>query len=226
MAKIRSDAHLYLTQTGDAAPTAAPITSISAANPAVLTLTAPEPTPAPVVGDYMLIEDTGNAAYDGKAFKITAYNSGTRAATLEFDSTDAGAVGAVGTAATFHPTDSGDGLLEACMATITINGQAPDALNLDDMCSSTTVLGAPKPPTFTFTGWVDKESEGFGNLIQASLESPKTERYALIDFGPDGGYIFGPVEIGEVSVTAGVNAGLAFSGSGVFTEMPTYSWAL
>jgi hypothetical protein len=94
------------------------------------------------------------------------------------------------------------------------------------MCTSTTVLGTPKPPTFQFTGWVDQDSAGFKNLIQASLESPKTTRYMLIDFGTAGGYIFGPVEIGAISVTAGVNAGLAFSGSGVFTEVPTYSWAL
>jgi hypothetical protein len=97
---------------------------------------------------------------------------------------------------------------------------------MDDMCGSTTVLGSPKPPTFTFTGFVDAESPGFRNLMQASLESPKTPRWMLIDYTTGGGYIFGPVEIAEVTITAQTAQGLQFSGSGVFTEMPTYSWAL
>jgi hypothetical protein len=228
MAKIRSDAHLYLTETGAAAPTAGAITSITAANPAVLTLTVPVASAA--VGDMVLIDGTGKPELDGYAFRISVVASAGAALTLEgFDGTAmGGAVGAVGTATVYELAEEpGDGdLLHACVATITVAGQAPDSLSLDDMCSSTTVLGTPKPPTFQFTGWVDAESEGFANLVQASLESPKQERWLLIDYGTEGGYIFGPVEIGEMSITAGVNAGLAFSGSGVFKEMPTYSWAV
>jgi hypothetical protein len=94
------------------------------------------------------------------------------------------------------------------------------------MCDSTTVQGSPKPPTFTFNGFINKESAGLSNLFQASLEDPKQNRWLLIDYTEDGGYIFGPVQIGEMTVTAGVGQGLQFSGSGVFTEVPTYSWAL
>ena len=226
MAKIRSDANLYLTPTGSAAPAASAITSISAANPAVLTLTTPVATAA--VGDFALIEGTGKAAVDGKSFRISAVGSGGAALTLEdLDGTAmGGAVGAVGTAQIFELTEPDADLMHACVATVTVAGQAPDTLNLDDMCSSTSLLGTAKPPTFQFTGWVDKDAEGFKNLVQASLENPKTERFLLIDYGAEGGYIYGPVQIGEISITAGVNAGLAFSGSGVFTEVPTYSWAL
>jgi hypothetical protein len=55
---------------------------------------------------------------------------------------------------------------------------------------------------------------------------PKPTVAILIDFGSGGGYIAGPGQIGEITITAGVNAGLQFSGTGVFTEVPTYSWAL
>jgi hypothetical protein len=189
------------------------------------------PAVPPVNGDLVSFASTGQANLDGKEYRVANWNAGAK--TFELSGFDGAtkltaAVAAVGTAQFFHSSDVADAgsLLCACFATITVNGQAPDTLNLDDMCTATTVLGSPKPPTFSFTGWVDKDSPGFQNLIQASLENPKTLRYALFDFGTAGGYIFGPVEIGEVSVTAGVNAGLAFSGSGVFTEVPTYSWAL
>ena len=112
------------------------------------------------------------------------------------------------------------------MVSITVAGVPPDSIQMDDMCGSDTVLGSPKPPTFTYTGFVDKDSLGFKNLMQASLESPKTERWMLVDYTVGGGYIFGPVEIGEVTVTAQTAQGLQFSGTGVFKEMPTYSWAL
>jgi hypothetical protein len=226
MAKIRSDAKLYLTPTGVAAPPAdVNITSVTKANPCVLTA-------ASAIGaaTFATFEGTGEALLDGKTFRLV--NIAGSAGTLEgFDGTQLGAAVASGAGKVVQlwevsDTDPAADLLCACLATVTIAGQEPDALNLDDMCTSTTVLGTPKPPTFQFTGWVDQDSAGFKNLIQASLESPKTTRYMLIDFGTAGGYIFGPVEIGAISVTAGVNAGLAFSGSGVFTEVPTYSWAL
>ena len=140
-----------------------------------------------------------------------------------------GAVGAVGTAQVFEIGEelATDDLLHACVATVTVAGQAPE---LDQ--SRRYVRRAPRCSAHrsrrrsNSPGWVDNESLGFSNLVQASLESPKTERWLLIDYGTEGGYIFGPVEIGEMTITAGVNAGLAYSGSGMFTEMPTYSWAL
>jgi len=225
MAKVRSNAHLYLTQTGDAAPLAEALTSVTKANPSVMTLATANPDMA--AGDFGLIEGTDDPHLDGKAFRFGAIGgAGTTAELSDFDGEQMAADATGGTVQIFDPVDEGDGLLEACMANITVNGQAPDSINLDDMCDQTTVLGAPKPPTFTFTGWVNQDSAGFKNLIQASLESPKTARYMLIDYGDDAGYIFGPVEIGEVSVTAGVNAGLQFTGTGVFKEVPTYSWAL
>jgi len=227
MAKIRSDAHLYLSQTGNDQPTPAALVSVTKADPCVATFAS---APAGMVdGSMCVFEGTGDPLLDGKAFRLTDV-SGANATLDDFDGTRLAIAVAAGTGTVYNLTEvasSGDGdLLEACMATITVAGQAPDSLNLDDMCSSTVVLGAPKPPTFQFTGWIDNESDGFKNLVQASLESPKTERYMLIDYGDAGGWIFGQVEIGEITVTAGVNAGLSFSGSGVFKELPTYSWAL
>jgi hypothetical protein len=181
-------------------------------------------------GDLAKFAGTGEVALDGKAFRIANLDVTTPAAPtfelLDFDGTKlTAAVGALGTVQIFQK--AGDlALLEVCMVTITVAGVPPDAIQMDDMCGSTTVLGSPKPPTFTFTGFVDKDSPGFANLMQASLESPKTLRYMLVDYTVGGGYIFGPVEIGEITITAQTAQGLQFSGTGVFTEMPTYSWAL
>jgi len=228
MAKIKSDAHLYLTETGDVVPTPVAVTSITDADPAVVTLAGAVPV-GTVDGDLIQFAGTGDPMLDGKAFRIAALDSTTPAApTLElddFDGTQLTAAVATGTAQ-FVTKEGSGALLEVCLVNITVAGVAPDSIAMDDMCGSTTVLGSPKPPTFTFSGFVDKQSPGFRNLMQASLESPKTPRWMLIDYTVGGGYIFGPVEIAEVTITAQTAQGLQFSGSGVFTEQPTYSWAL
>jgi hypothetical protein len=228
MAKIKSDAHLYLTETGDAAPSPVVITSVTNTKPAVVTLAAAMPAGA-VNGDLVMFADTGQPLLDGYAFRIANVDITTPAAPtfelLDFDGTRLTAAVAAGTAQIFQK--AGDlALLEVCMVSITVAGVPPDSIQMDDMCGSETVLGSPKPPTFSFTGFVDKDSPGFKNLMQASLESPKTERWMLVDYTVGGGYIFGPVEIGEITITAQTAQGLQFSGTGVFKEMPTYSWAL
>jgi len=229
MAKIKSDAHLYLTATGTPAPVPINITSVTKAKPSVVTLAAALPAGA-AVGDIIQLDGTGEPLLDGFAFRISVIDVTVPAApkvTLQdFDGTRlTAAVAAKGTGTVFQKAGAG-ALLEVCMVTITVAGVPPDSIAMDDMCGSTTVLGSPKPPTFTFTGFVDKDSPGFKNLMQASLESPKTLRYMLVDYTVGGGYIFGPVEIGEITITAQTAQGLQFSGTGVFTEMPTYSWAL
>jgi len=222
MAKIKSDAHLYLTPTGAPAPVPVTITTLTNADPIVIT-----PATMPVglaVGDVVGIDGTGEPLLDGYEFRVLTLDATT--ITLDdFDGTRLTAAVATGTLTAYTKTGAG-ALLEACMATITVTGVPPDSIAMDDMCGSTTVQGSPKPPTFTFNGFIDKESAGLSNLFQASLEDPKQERWMLIDYTEDGGYIFGPVEIGEMTVTAGVGQGLQFSGSGIFTEVPTYSWAL
>jgi len=229
MAKGISNAHLYLTETGDVMPPApVAITSITNTALAVVTLAAALP-PDAANGDIVDISGTGQVLLDGNAFRVANLNTTVPAApTFElqgFDGTRLTAAVAAGDATLFQK--AGDlALLEVCMVTITVAGTPPDSVQLDDMCSTQTVLGSAKPPTFTFTGFVDPESAGFKNLMQASLESPKTLRYVLVDYLANVGYIFGPAEIGEVTITAQTAQGLQFSGSGVFTTMPTYSWAL
>jgi hypothetical protein len=228
MAKIKSDAHLYLTGTGDPEPVPVAITSITNTQPAVVTLALAAPADT-ANGDMVLLEGTGEPLLDGKTFRIQALDVTAPAApTFELyglDGTKLAAAVATGTAQIW--TKAGlTGLEEVCMVNITVAGVPPDSIAMDDMCGSTTVLGSPKPPTFTFSGFVDADKPGFRNLVQASIESPKTPRWMLIDYTTQGGYIFGPVEIAEITFTAQTAQGLQFSGSGVFTEMPTYSWAL
>jgi hypothetical protein len=228
MAKIKSDAHLYLSETGDAAPTPVAVAGITNTAAAEVTLGTAMPAGA-VDGDIVVLEGTGEPLLDGVAFRISALDVAIPSAPsfvlLDFDGTRLSAAVTTGTAQIFQK--AGDlALLEVCLVSITVAGVPPDSIQMDDMCGSATVLGSPKPPTFTFSGFVDKDSEGFANLMQASLESPKTVRYMLVDYSTGGGYIFGPVEIGEITITAQTAQGLQFSGSGVFTEMPTYSWAI
>ncbi len=223
MAKIKSNAHLWISDVS-AGTTSTPVavTSITKATPPVVT---PATMPASLAnGDLVTFDGTGVPYLDGKAFRIAALT----ATTFELpdaESSDIPAAVATGTFTSYTKVGA-DALLEACLAQITVTGQAPDSIAMDDMCSTTTVLGDNKPPTFTFNGFVDQESPGFENLVEASILSPKPTVAILIDFGPDGGYIAGPGQIGEITVTAGVGQGLQFSGSGVFTEVPTYSWAL
>jgi hypothetical protein len=224
MAKVKSAAHLYLSPAGYD-PTdpvnALAITSITAAKPAVVTST--DPLPAALVdGALVALEGTGAADLDGTAWRVVNVQAVAKTFELEASDRSGGTAVATGTYQAFGDAN----LIEACLANITVSGQAPDSIAMDDMCGTATVLGDSKPPTFSFTGFVDNASDGFRNLLRASLESPKSPRMLLIDYGADVGYIFGPAEIGEMTVTAAVGAGLQFSGSGVFTEVPTYSWAL
>lgn len=223
MAKGKSAAQLYLTPTG-ADPTdptlALALTGITAAAPAVATAAAALDAGF-VDNSIALLNGTGAADVDGYAWRAHDPSG----STFELEESDrTGETAASG--GTYQPFVIGEDLIHACVAQVTVTGQAPDSISLDDMCGTSTVLGDAKPPTFTFTGWVDKEAAGFRNIMQASIESPKGPRYLLIDYGDPAGYIFGPVEIGEITITAATGAGLQFSGSGVFTEMPTYSWAL
>jgi hypothetical protein len=223
MAKIKSNAHLWLSDvSAGTTPPPVSLTSITKASPPVVT---PETMPAGLAdGDLVTFEGTGTPFLDGYAFRISALDA-TSFTLPDVESSDIPAAVSTGTFFTYQKAGT-DALLEACMAQITVAGQAPDSLNLDDMCSTMTILGDAKPPTFTFNGFVDQASPGFENLVEASVKNPKPTVSVLIDFGPEGGYIAGPGQIGEISVTAGVGQGLQFSGSGVFTEQPTYSWAL
>lgn len=223
MAKIKSNAHLWVSLVGAVAPTPVALTSVTKAKPAVVT---PASMPAGLAnGDFVAFDATAEPMLDGYAFRIQN-KTATTFELVDIDGTKfAAAVAAKGTVTPYTKAGAG-AMLEACMAQITVAGQAPDTLNLDDMCSTMTILGDNKPPTFTFNGFVDKDSPGFANLMDASLATPKPTVEILIDFGATGGYIMGPAMIGEVTVTAGVGQGLQFSGSGVFTKVPTYSWAL
>lgn len=223
MAKIKSNAHLWISDvSAGTVPTPVNVTSITKATPPLVT---PATMPAGLAnGDVVKFSATGVSYLDGHAFRIAALDA-TSFTLPDAESSDIPAAVSTGSFITYQKAGA-DALLEACMAQITVAGQAPDSINLDDMCSFTTILGDNKPPTFTFNGFVDQESAGFENLIEASITTPKPTVAILIDFGPEGGYIAGPGQIGEVTVTAGVNQGLQFSGAGVFTEVPTYSWAL
>lgn len=215
MAKIVSDkTALWLTD--GVLPTPVAITSITTAAPPVVTLPA---TATMADLDLAKIAGSGRADLDGKYFQVDIL-TGT---TLELERAAAGAaVGAVGTIQVLQMDST---FKKACESTVTLNGQDPDEVDLSDMCVATTKLGDPKPPTVSFTGFVDAEDAGFKNMIRASLESPKTARVLMILF-PDGEYIVGPAEIGSISVSAAKSQGLSYSGTATFTEVPTYSWAL
>ena len=223
MAKIKSNAHLWLSDvSAGSTPVPIAVTSITKASPPVVT---PATMPANLANtDLATFDATGDAYLDGHSFRIGALTA-TTFTLPDVESSDIPAAISTGTLTTYQKAGA-DALLEACMAQITVTGQAPDTITLDDMCTNTTILGDNKPPTFTFSGFIDQESPGFENLVEASTSMPKPTVAILIDFGPDGGYIAGPGQIGEMTVTAGVNAGLQFSGAGVFTDVPTYSWAL
>jgi hypothetical protein len=225
MSKIKSDAHLYLSDVGDPTPSGVAVTGITIVDPVTVTTTIA--AGALVDGDFVVLNDTGSAYLDGNAFRV----SNVTATTFQLADAHGPSIGAVApSSGTYIPytidSSSTVGLLTACMATITLTGQAPDSIVMDDMCSNTTELGSAKPPTFTFQGWSDQDSEGYRNLWRASVTDPKPVVQCLIDYGPKGGYVFGPAQIGEITITAANAQGLQFSGAGVFTEVPTYSWAL
>lgn len=222
MAKIKSNAHLYVSLVGAPDPVATTITSVTKANPAVVT-----PTTMPVgqlAGDFALFTGTGEPMLDGHAFR-TANKTAT---SFELEDVDGSKFAAAITKGSYQLFDvsASTTMLSACMAQVTVTGTAADTINLDDMCGTQTLYGDAKPPTFSFSGFIDQDSEGFSNLVRASVTAPKPTVWVLVDYTDQGGFIFGQAQIGEITVTAGTNQGLQFSGTGTFSEVPTYSWAL
>jgi len=214
MAKIVSD-QTAIWLTDGTLPTPVAVTSISTAAPPLVTVAA---TAGFADLDIVLPEGTGRVDLDGKYFQADVIDG----TTLELEGAIAGAaVGAVGTIQVLQMDTT---FKKACESTVTLNGQDPDEVELSDMCDAMTKFGDPKPPTISFTGFVNSEDDGFKNIIRASLESPKTERVLMLLF-PDGEYIVGPAEIGSISVSAARGQGLSYSGTATFTEVPTYSWA-
>jgi hypothetical protein len=224
MAKIVSNAHMYVSDVDAGAPPApVAITSITKANPPVVT---PATMPPGIAnGDFVRFDGTNEPMLDGYAFKVSTV-SATAFILAGVNGTKFASAIAGGTLQALTMAGGEVDLMHVCLAAVTIAGQAPDSIALDDMCGSATVLGSSKPPTFTFSGLADAGSPGYRNLWRASILNPKPTVWVLFDFGPEGGYVIGPAQIGEMSKNAATNQGLQFSGSGVYTEQPTYSWAL
>jgi len=222
MSKVISDAHLWLTEVGATDPTPNTITSITQATPPVVTPTTMPP--GITNGDFVVFDATGVAYLDGYSFRIDAVGA-TSFELPDVESTDIPAAVSTGNFLLYSKAGT-SAMLEACMASITLTGQAPDTINMDDMCGTSMQYGDAKPPTFSFQGWSDQDSEGYLNLWRASVENPKPIVQCLIDYGAGGGYVFGLAQIGEITINAVTAQGLQFSGAGVFTEVPTYSWAL
>jgi len=222
MAKIKSNAHLYVSLVGAADPVATTITTITKAKPPLVTPATMPPNLAS--GDFVLFTGTTEPLLDGFAFRIQN-KLATTFELADIDGTKFTAAVNKGSFQAFNLTGA-TAMLSACMATVTVTGTAADTINLDDMCSAQTLYGDAKPPTFSYSGFVDKASPGFGNLVDASVNIPKPNVWVLIDYTNNGGYIFGPAQIGEITITASTNQGLQFSGTGTFTAMPTYSWSL
>lgn len=224
MAKIVSDqTAIWLTDADAVAPAAAPISAVSSAAPPVVTMTT---LPAGMVnGDMVLVAGTGNPDLDGKYFTVGSVGTPANSFTLVGMDTTGDTAATAGTITPYNLGGASPEFLKACQSTITLNGQEPDSVDLSDMCDAMTKLGDPKPPTVSFTGFVNSEDEGFKNMIEASLESPKSDRLLMLLF-PDGEYIVGPAEVGAISVSAARGQGLQYSGTATYTEVPTYSWAL
>lgn len=224
MAKIVSNAQMYVSEVDPGTPPSAlAVTGISKAKPPVVTMAA-----VPVglaAGDYVRFQDTGEAMLDDYAFKVSNVTA-TGFFLPDVDGTKFVAAITTGTVQALTFAGGEADLLHVCLAAVTIAGQAPDSIALDDMCGSSTKLGSAKPATFTFSGLADAGSPGYRNVWRASLADPKPVVWVLFDFGPEGGYVMGPAQIGEMSKNAATNQGLQFSGSGVYTEQATYSWAL
>jgi len=220
MSKIKSDAHIYISEVGAVVPT--PILVTAWETTGVVKATA---SLAGLVtdGDAVYVSGSGSAYLDGKTWRVDNVTP-TDLELPDADTTKAGTP--VGGQLTAYSKSGADALLSACFVNVAVAGQAPDSINMDDMCGTSTVLGDTKPPTFTFSGFSDKDNAGYLNLWAASLANPKPTVFIVIDFTAAGGYIAGHGQIGEMSVSAANNQGLQFSGAGVFTELPTYSWGL
>lgn len=198
---------LYLSE----AEVTRPITNVSKAAPALVTITGA----APAVGDMVVPTGTGFASIDGKAFEVEAVAA--QVVTLKSSDTSletgAGNTGNLGLYGA---------LTEICVATFNRDSPAAATLDVTTLCDSARqqLTGMKNNGTWTAAGFYDPTSAGQVALRDAYDKGDKR----LVDIvPPDKSHISFLSQINQLAETFGVDQPVALNTGGLVLGNVSYT---
>lgn len=199
---------LYLSEGVDAG---VPITAVTKAQPAVLTVTGT----APVVGDMVVPTGTGFVSIDNKMFKVSAVVA--QDVTLEGSNTATEA----GTATAGTLLGFGT-LTEICVATFNRDTPAAGTLDVTTLCDTSRqqLTGLKNNGTWTAAGFYDPTSAG--QVVLRDAYDKQDKRIVDIE-PPDHSHISFQTQVNQLSETFGVDQPVALNTGGLVLGGVTYT---
>ncbi len=200
----------------------AKITSISNANPAVITFDAS--ATGYKEGDIVSFAGTGKPELDGKSFVLGTVDSTTHTAVLlganlsklsnPIATTDLGAAAA---AHVFAATDE----ITLCLSSLGISVDTPGTVSVATYCDPTASLPASvsQAGTLSMGGYIDITDPGYALLLDAEIDG-KT-RILKIKL-PDNGFIVVPVTVSNVAFSLPIDGAVGFTANAVMGSKPRH----
>lgn len=202
-------------------PTTIAVSAITAAKPAVATVSASSPV---VTGDLIFVSGTGMVSLDNKYFLADAVTS----TSITLRGSDAtGDVAA--SAGTLQPYAS-DNFALFCTATFSRTSGTAETIDVGTTCDENAQLAGSTPPgDLALTGYVDYNSPGYVEFMKAVSDGyPRVLRMNLPQKGSiegsttPGAIIFPAAIANEFSEAFNVKSAASFNGGFLLQAVPQY----
>jgi len=184
-------------------------TNISKANTVVVTVAS---TTGLFTGQIVKMTGTGFTELDGKTFVVGTVTPTT------FELLGANTTGSSGVlsgtpVAAYFPDAQKECL---CLSAIDIAAGSTNTISVATFCdTSASVPGNPSPGTVTLSGYIDKDSTGYKELVAAELDGQPRHMIVTV---PGNGYFMADIIIGSVSYTLPLEGSVGFSFSASFSS--------
>lgn len=195
-------------QSGDATGDVLDVSSITKADPPVVSLGTPLGA-APNPGDVVMFgTTTGFDELSGKAFIVasTPTPAVDEFALTGIDLTDSSGVLAGGITATLYSVTD---FVNLCLNQLDIGEATVNTIDAGTYCGPASLAGAPQLGSLTVGGYVDPNDSGYLEVLKA--EEDGTPRVIRVSFPADYGYLMGIVTIGSVSWQVPLEGGIAWT---------------
>lgn len=205
-AKSTKGLQAFMTK-GAASPTVLVPTSITKADPAVVTVAS---AASVLTGDVVYMEDTGFTELDQNSFVVGAVTA-TTFVLLAMDLT--GSTGTLDTspkATHYEPSD----MVLVCLSVLTMNVAEPGTVSTGTFCDPTTSIPSAvvEAGTLTLGGFVDITSPDYQELLNA--EDDGEIRTLRVDL-PSNGYLIAPMTISTITWDLPLDGAIGYSGTAV-----------
>ena len=210
---------MYLSDGSD--PTEMPITAVSNAAPAVITVTG---VAADVpIGSVVKVNDTGFPELDGKYFPVSSAVDAAGSVQVTLTGSDTTASTAVLRAEATLDVWVGGAMTKLCLSSFAFNTETPAAVSVGTYCDpSASIPGSVTTAgTVTLAGYIDKDDAGYVEILEA-VEDGKERVFSII-LPQEQGEIIAPLTLSAVTWDIPLSdGGMAFTASGALGSSPVH----